>query len=231
MALTIKKKLANKANYGAKKTGKNKYIVEHYTAGSVDTDENNGVYFARENVGVSANYFVDDDSATLSVPDDYVAYHCGKDYSNGKAPYWGKVKNDNSIGIEMAGISADKNLDIRNKTIANAVALTKKLMKKYSISIKNVVRHYDVAGKNCPAPLVKDKIAWECFKLNCETPYKVKTTKENVKMRKTLGGSVVKKLPLGKTINVEKVYIKDGVLYGRSKSSKRYFNLKNTKRI
>lgn len=229
MALNIKKKLANIKNW-FNKVYKKIYLVIHFTAGTADTDENNGAYFGREDTGTSCNYFVDDDSATESVPPDKVAYHCGKDYSGGKAPFWGKCTNYNSIGIEMCAFAADKVLDIRNKTVANTVKLAKKLMKKYKIDIDHVVRHYDVCHKKCPAPFVDNPKAWECFKLNCQTPYKVKTTEDGVKLRKTLGGKVVKRYKKGKKLTVAAVYLKDGKLYGKGKLSKKYFNLTNTKR-
>jgi N-acetylmuramoyl-L-alanine amidase CwlA len=231
MALNIKNKLANVKNW-LNKTYEKIYIVIHFTLGTVDTDENNGDYFAREDTGTSCNYFTDDDSATESVPADKVAYHCGKDYSGGKAPFWGKCTNANSIGIEMCGFAKDKILDIRNKTVANTVKLTKKLMKKFNIDIDHVIRHYDVAGKNCPAPFVENELAWECFKLNCQTPFKVRTTKKNVKLRKGIGkGEIVKKYKKGKTLTVSKVYMENGKLYAKGKITKKYFCLKNTKTI
>ena len=37
-------------------------------------------------------------------------------------------------------------------------------MKKYNISEENVIRHYDVTGKICPAPFVNSDYAWKSFK-------------------------------------------------------------------
>lgn len=146
--MEIKTKLANKGNYGsARSINDIKYIVIHYTGNDGDTDENNGIYFNREVVQVSAHYFVDSDSITQSVPDDYIAWHCGT-----KQAYKHKeCRNANSIGIEICD-------DIKNgviypsaKTIENTLELTKSLMKKYNIPKENVIRHYDVTGKLCPA--------------------------------------------------------------------------------
>ncbi|MFR3835801.1 N-acetylmuramoyl-L-alanine amidase family protein [Eubacterium sp.] len=225
--MTIKKKIANAYNW-LKGIWIKKFIVIHYSAGSIDTDENNGEYFGRERVGVSANAFVDDDSVTISVPLTATAYHCGKDYSNGKAPYWRKCTNSNSIGIEMCGIANDKILDMRNKTIKNTVRYTKKLMKQFKISHKKVVRHYDVCGKNCPAPMVEHPVAWDCFKLNIQTPFKVKTTINGVKMFDKLGGKVVKRWKKGQTLNIVAVYVYNGELYGKGKNSRQYQKLKYT---
>lgn len=151
--ISIKTNLANKNNYGDKRNLSTiKYIVIHYTGNDGDTDENNGKYFANNKVGASAHYFVDDDSVTQSVPDDYVAWHCGaKTY---KHEY---CRNSNSIGIEICD-------DVRNgviypseKTIQNVLELTRLLMQKYNIPKEHIIRHYDVTGKKCPAYWVDDE--------------------------------------------------------------------------
>lgn len=213
--MKIKKKIANFYNW-LKVFVKKSYITIHYSSGTIDTDENNGEYFAREKVGVSANVFVDDDSVTISVPLDNVAYHCGVDYSNGKAPYWGKCTNRNSIGIEMCGIANDKVLDMRNPTIKNTVNYTKKLMKKYGIPRSRVVRHYDVCGKICPAPFVRHPLAWDCFKLNLLTSYKVRTSTAGVKVRAKINGKPSLSLKKGKVLKIVRTYYQDGQLWGKT---------------
>lgn len=80
-AYTLKKNLANKNNYGGRRnTAAIKYIVIHYTGNDGDSDEANANYFRRNIVKASAHYFVDDDSVTQSVPDDYVAWSVGGKY-------------------------------------------------------------------------------------------------------------------------------------------------------
>ena len=69
---------ANKKNYGAKRSTKNiKYIPIHFTANDGDHDTSNGKYFKNNVVKASAHYFVDSDSITQSVPDNYVAWSVG----------------------------------------------------------------------------------------------------------------------------------------------------------
>ena len=41
-------------------------------------------------------------------------------------------------------------------------------MERYHIPIQNVIRHYDVTGKVCPAPFVEDARAWLRFKQRLE---------------------------------------------------------------
>lgn len=150
MSLKIKKNIANRNNYGDKRsTSIIDYIVIHYTANDGDTDENNGSYFHNNVVSASAHYFVDSDSVTQSVPDNYEAWHCGHDI--GGKYYHPTCRNYNSIGIEICDDNRNGKISPSVKTIANAIELTKKLMKKYNIPASNVVRHYDVTHKSCPA--------------------------------------------------------------------------------
>lgn len=140
-----------------------KYIVIHYTANKGDTALNNAKYFENVNRNSSAHYFVDENEIYQIVEDNDISWHCGVDYSKGKAKYWNICKNMNSIGIEMCS-DYDKDYYISKKTMENTIELTKELMGKYNIPIENVVRHYDVTGKNCPAPWVKDNEIWNEFK-------------------------------------------------------------------
>ena len=169
MAYTFKKRLSNRANYGSKRVLSSiKYIVIHYTANDGDTDEGNGNYFANNIVKASAHYFVDGDSVTQSVPDDYVAYSVGgSKYSNcnktGGGKFYGQCTNSNSISIELCDEVRNGKIDFSPATIENAVELTKVLMKKYNVDINRVIRHFDVTGKTCPLPFV-DNAKWKEFK-------------------------------------------------------------------
>lgn len=157
MAYVLKEKLANEKNYGGKRaTSSIKYIVIHYTGNDGDTDENNGKYFANNVVKASAHYFVDDDSVTQSVRDNYIAWSVGgSKYSNcattGGGKHYGKCTNTNSISIELCDDVKNGLVYPSEGTIENAIAFTKVLMKKYNIPASNVIRHFDVNGKLCPA--------------------------------------------------------------------------------
>lgn len=153
MAYTFKTKWANKSNYGDKRSlSAIKYIVIHYTANDGDTDENNGIYFTGANRQASSHLFVDSDSVTQSVPYDYSAWHCGGGLQGaGGHTFYGKCKNANSIGIELCDDVKNGVIYPSAKTIENAIALTKDLMAKFNIPASNVIRHYDVTGKICPA--------------------------------------------------------------------------------
>lgn len=163
------------------------YIVMHYV-GSVSSAKNNGSYFANSaNLGASAHYFVDEYNIVASVPLDKSAGHCGVDYSGGKAPFWGKCYNKNSIGIEMC-CKKDSNgrWYIEPETVTKSVALVKYLMKKYNIDADHIVRHYDVCWKTCPEPWVRDPSQWNAFKARLTAPEKTVEEDDDVKRYKTV---------------------------------------------
>ena len=122
------------------------YIVIHDTG-----NKNRGAdaeahfkYFNGGNRNSSADFFVDDKQA-LQV-NDYIknyTWHCG----DGKGKYG--ITNANSIGIEIC-VNSDGNYE---KAYANAIELTKQLMKELNITADRVVRHYDASRKNCPASM------------------------------------------------------------------------------
>lgn len=154
--MNIQTKLCRSDNCGGKRTQKIQFLVIHYTANYGDTAKNNVDYFAREHVGASAHYFVDETAIWQSVPDDQIAWHCGAN-----TYYHTRCRNSNSIGIEICML--DKRGNIRQESIDNAAKLTAFLMEKYQIPVTNVVRHYDVTHKNCPAPMVEDSGLWTAF--------------------------------------------------------------------
>lgn len=118
------------------------HIVEHYS-GTLASARNNATYFARnERQGASAHFFVDDISEEIyqSVAEGDTAWHAGD---------WDM--NCRSIGIEI--ISAGE--DFSETEIVKAAWLTQRLQEKYGIPDANVIRHYDVTGKRCPAPYIE----------------------------------------------------------------------------
>ncbi len=143
---------------------KKNYIVLHYTGNRTDTAKGNTGYFKSVNRGASADYFSGDDGIYMCVdPQKAYSWHCGKDYSGGKAEYQGIVTNKNSIGIEMCSVNGK----ITEKTFNQTVTLVKKLMKEYGIPKSNVIRHYDVCHKQCPGWkgwLPPDETLWKKFK-------------------------------------------------------------------
>lgn len=143
-----------------------KFIVVHYDAGTKATARNNVDAFATHVTGTSAHYFVDENEVAQSVPETMSAQHCGGGkYKNGApAPFHGVCKNANSIGIELCSRkdTAGKYY-IPWATRIRGARLIRELMAKYNIPIDRVIRHYDVTGKHCPAPMVDDG-TWTLFR-------------------------------------------------------------------
>lgn len=168
MGMVRKTSLAHNSNFGGRSISAIKYIVLHYTANDGDSDEANARYFQSPNRHASAHYFVDDDSITRSVLDEYTAWSVGGSKytdcaSTGGGKLYGIVTNTNSISIEMCDTKRDGKYQATEKTMANAAELCMELMKKYNIDIDHVVRHFDVTGKHCPTYFM-DNTAWEKFK-------------------------------------------------------------------
>ena len=151
-------------NYGIKG------LIMHYTANNGGTARNHKTYFNNLNgIYASAQLFVDDDEAICIIPFDEVAYHANdtvKYNADGTIykPLYAKIGNANygAIGLEMC---LDKNGNITEKTFQNSVKAVKELVAKYPAITRNTIwRHYDVTGKNCPAPWVSKPSELERFK-------------------------------------------------------------------
>jgi N-acetylmuramoyl-L-alanine amidase CwlA len=163
--LTIQKKLTP-YNYTALSGKKNEFIVVHYV-GAVSTAKNNVDYYASQLLQASATYFVDQTSIWQSVEDYNRAWHCGGGLQgNGGHSFYQICANSNSIGIEMC-VKKDANgvWYFEEETVTNTVDLIRYLMNKYGIPIDKVIRHYDVTGKICPEPYVRNNGAeWDKLK-------------------------------------------------------------------
>ena len=159
--MKINKLIAHSSNFTKGRKQKIQFLVIHYTANNGDLAKSNCNYFKSPNRNASAHYFVDEKEVWQSVEDNDIAWHCG---TSGKY-YHSKCRNDNAIGIELCSEKDSKgNYYFTNETINNAVGVVKMLMEKYNIPIENIVRHYDVTHKNCPAPFVNNNTAWDNFK-------------------------------------------------------------------
>lgn len=154
--MNIEKRLI-KYNFSSRNGQGIQYIVIHDTGntGKGANADAHFNYFNGGNRNASANYFVDDKKILQVVDDANASWHCG----DGGGKYG--ITNQNSIGIEIC-VNSDGDY---NKAVANAIELTKFLMKKYNIPIGRVVRHYDASKKLCPASMSSNNWAkWQWFK-------------------------------------------------------------------
>ncbi|MDO5044296.1 MAG: N-acetylmuramoyl-L-alanine amidase [Coriobacteriia bacterium] len=134
------------------------YIVLHYTYGSqtaAGAAYANTQYFKSAYRGASAHYFIDDgDIIWQSVRDEDTAWSVGS-RTGYKHP---RCRNYNSISIEVCTKGA-----YTAKEIQNASWLVQNLQKQHGIADENVIRHYDVTGKYCPAHYL-DGFKWAALK-------------------------------------------------------------------
>ena len=165
MGYEYKVNIANQRNFGGlRDEGNIRYIVIHYTGNDGDHDESNARYFKNNIVKASAHLFVDDDSITQSVPFNRVAWSVGGNkYSScsktGGGQMYGKCTNANSINIELCDTVKNGTVYPSQATIDNALSITMELMERFHIPAANVIRHFDVTGKLCPAYWV-DNTKW-----------------------------------------------------------------------
>jgi len=139
-------------------------IAVHYTGNPGSTAIANRNYFdnLRYTKGryVSSNYIVGLDGEVIRcVPDDEIAYCTNQ-------------ANEYSISIETCHPKADG--IFTDKTYVSLVELCAYLLKKYSLTADDLIRHYDVTQKQCPLAwsptMYQSETAanakWETFKMD-----------------------------------------------------------------
>lgn len=223
--MSIPFKQCHSTNYRVGRRQTIKYIVIHYTANNGDTAAGNASYFAKTpNLQASAHYFVDENGIYQSVREGDAAWHCGGTrYTH---PY---CRIDNALGIEICSryngdFNADKKANcvdfnkyyFKDEAVENAAALTKELMAKYNIPIKNVIRHYDVTGKICPAPFVNDAGKWEDFKAMLTAEDKKSNSVVSNEEEEEMRYYKLKDVPHGEFHDTIKALVDKGVIKGNA---------------
>ena len=140
-------------------------VVIHYVGNPGSSAAANRNYFENGSGGngVSAHYIIGLDGEIIRcVPDDERAMHAGKSYG----PAWdsmAKTNNARYIGVETCHPDAAGKFN--DKTTAALVWLVRELCQKWGLDpAKDVIRHYDCAGKQCPMYYVKNPAEWEKLK-------------------------------------------------------------------
>lgn len=205
------KKNAKSISYGGKRSLNNiKYIVIHYTGNKGDTALNNLDYFANGNTRQAGAHFFVDKAGKIgkSIAMSRTAWAVGGDHRSGRkgeAAYFGKCTNANSVSIELC--------DMCVKTNWEQMLATRKLVKYIRSkcpNAKTVIRHWDVNGKECPAPFVStSNEKWIEFKRFITAGYKFKarvtknaTLRSSAKISATNKKGTVKK---GSVVNIVKM--------------------------
>ncbi len=131
-----------------------KGIVIHYTANPGTTAEQNRNYFEglkdSHKARASSHFVIGLDGEIVQcIPTNEMSYASND-------------RNTDTISIECCHM--DETGKFEQATYDSLVELTAHLMGKYQLSSEDVIRHYDVTGKDCPKYFVDNEEAWDQFK-------------------------------------------------------------------
>lgn len=147
-------------------------IVIHYTANAGSSAEGNRNYFEnlknKKKNFASSHYVVGLEGEIIQcIPLDEISYASNN-------------RNSDTISIECC--HEDASGKFNEKTYQSVIELVAWLCGKYNLQKEDIIRHYDVTGKQCPKYYVKHKKAWNTLK---DDVFKyIEKTKENEKEKK-----------------------------------------------
>ncbi len=222
-----------------------KKVVLHYVGNPKSSAMANRNYFENQKSGgryVSSHYIIGLEGEILRcVPENEVAY-CSNQ------------ANTYSISIECC--HPDATGKFTDATTDSAAELCAYLLKKYGLSVDDLIRHYDVTGKQCPLWFVPTKYQsadianarWAGFKalvsgkMGCETApttqkmsFKVKILDEALNVRKAAGvkNPIVGVIHKGEVYTIVEVKSVGSATWGRLKSGVGWINIgtKYVKRV
>ena len=154
--MKIKKILSYSPNFDLRKRRINeiKFIIFHYTGMKKESDAINRLTNIKSKV--SSHYMIKNNGEiVILVPDLYVAWHAGESY-------WKNFKslNKSSIGIEISNPGHNfKYKKFSKNQISSILKLSKFLIKKYRINLKNILGHSDIAPERKKDP--GEKFPWK----------------------------------------------------------------------
>jgi N-acetylmuramoyl-L-alanine amidase len=154
--MAIKTTLNYSPNFDPKKrkTNQIKFLIFHYTGMKTEKATINRLTDIESRV--SAHYLIKQNGEIITlVPDLYTAWHAGKSV-------WKNYSSLNkvSIGIEIVNPGHDINYKKFSKIqLAALVRLSKFLIKKYRINLKNILGHSDIAPERKKDP--GEKFPWK----------------------------------------------------------------------
>lgn len=129
-------------------------IVVHYTANPGTTAMQNRGYFEglkdSHDTKASSHFVIGLEGEIVQcIPSTEISYASNE-------------RNSDTLSIECC--HRDETGQFTQETYDSLVELTAWLCGKFNIPVENVIRHYDVTGKECPVYYVKNEDAWERFK-------------------------------------------------------------------
>jgi len=154
--MAIKTTLNYSPNFDPKKrkTNQIKFLIFHYTGMKTEKAAIDRLTDIKSRV--SAHYLIKQNGEIITlVPDLYTAWHAGKSVWKNYTSL-----NKDSIGIEIVNPGHDINYKKFSKIqLAALVRLSKFLIKKYRINLKNILGHSDIAPERKKDP--GEKFPWK----------------------------------------------------------------------
>ena len=170
-----------------------KFIVFHYTGMKKESEAINRLTNIQSEV--SCHYLVKKSGEIITiVPESYTAWHAGESS-------WGSYRslNKNSIGIELTNPGHElKYKKFTRKQIGSLLKLSKFLIKKYKIKLKNILGHSDIASERKKDP--GEKFPWQYLSLNKVGLWHTIKKKDLIKNRK------IKTTKLGKDLFISNLF-------------------------
>lgn len=129
-------------------------IVIHYLANPMTTAQQNRDYFENlkdfQNDSMSANFIVGLEGEIIEcVPPGEIAY---------------ASNSMNHLSVSIENCHPDTTGKFTEETYESCVALTAYLVDHYGLGRDDIIRHYDVTGKECPLYFVRYEKEWQKFK-------------------------------------------------------------------
>ena len=159
--MALKTILNYSPNFNSKKRAVTniKFIIFHYTGMKNESVAINRLTNIQSEV--SSHFLIKKNGVIIKlVPDLYIAWHAGKSS-------WKNYKslNKNSIGIEITNPGHEFGYKkFSKKQISSLLKLSKFLIKKYKISLKNILGHSDIAPERKKDP--GEKFPWKYLSKN-----------------------------------------------------------------
>ena len=124
-------------------------IVIHYVGNPDSTAQNNREYFNKASTGVSSHFIVGLEGEIIQ---------CVPVYEKSAAS---NNRNSDTISIEVC--HPDETGRFNEETYNSVIKLCVWLCDEFSLDETEIIRHYDITGKNCPKYYVENPSEWEEF--------------------------------------------------------------------
>jgi len=209
--MLIKTTLNYSPNFNFKKRNfkQIRFIVFHYTGMKKESEALSRLTDIQSEV--SCHYLIKKSGEIFTVvPESYIAWHAGKSS-------WGNYKslNTNSIGIEITNPGHELGYKkFSKKQISSLLKLSRYLIKKYKINLKDILGHSDIASERKKDP--GEKFPWKYLSQNKVGLWHTITKQELIKNRQIKTTKIDKELFINNLFKIG-YKIKDTRVLGKNK--------------